>query len=190
MPIINVPGFREAFVNVFVASFRPQGVPAHIIPNAPIHDEIASQVEAAFMEYKHLTENYQWVPAAKQITTYLPDTVGDGTGRKFYACRTLMPEGSIVDVDQKFGLDILRIRYSLVFAILPGSLIADEKTGNAFNRHWQAAFKALLVTGYSFTTPIFIPGDEGERPGEGTQIDIMLEMGGFSGRLPYDKLVP
>lgn len=182
MPSINTPALREAFVNIVVSSPRPEAAPAHIIPNAALHDEIASQVEAALEEYKHLGDNEGWVPAAQQIATYLPAT----SGRVFYAVRSLKPAGSIVEVDQDFFLDLLRIRFSLVFAILPGSLQADERTGKAFNRHWQKAFKDLLKAGYALND-VFIPGDTDRRPGDRTEIDIMLEMGGAQGVLRYDK---
>lgn len=181
MPLITTPALREAFLNVVVSSPRPEGVPAHIITNAHLHDEIASTVEAAMEEYKHLEEN-DWVPSAKRVATYLPST----NGKLFYAVRQLMPAGSIVDVDEGFMLDLLRIRYSMVFAILPGSLMADERTGKAFNFHWQKAFKSLFVTGYDLG-PVFIPGDEDRRPGDRTEIDVTLEVGGYQGRLPYEK---
>jgi len=182
MPMITVPALREAFVNIVVSSPRPEGMPAHIIPGAALHDEIAAKVEAALREYKHRGENEGWVAPALQVQTYLPST---GTN-KFYAVRSLMPAGSIVDVDQDFLLDILRIRFSLIFAILPGCLQADEQTGDAYNRHWQKAFKQLLVTGYAMDS-VFIPGESDRRPGDRTEIDITLEMGGYQGRLPYDK---
>ncbi len=182
MPLITVPALREAFVNVVVSSPRPEGTPSTIIPNADKHDEIASTVEAALMEYKQLAENETWVGAAYQLATYF--TTG-GAGN-FYAVRALMPAGSVVEVDQDFMLDVLRIRFSLVFAILPASLRANEKSGHAFNRHFQAAIKALFVTGYSLND-VFIPGDTDRRPGDRTEIDITLEMGGYQGRLPYEK---
>lgn len=182
MPQITTAALREAFLNVVVSSPRPEGVPAHIITNAHLHDEIASTVEAAMEEYKHLGENEGWVASAKQVKTYLPTT----NGKEFYAVRQLMPAGSIVDVDEDYMLDLLRIRYSLVFAILPGSLMADERTGKAFNFHWQKAFKSLFVTAYSLNS-VFIPGDEDRRPGDRTEIDITLELGGYQGRLPFEK---
>jgi hypothetical protein len=184
MPTIQTPALREAFVNVVVSSPRPEGVPSHIIPNALAHDEIASTVEAAMEEYQHLGENELWVPAAKQVRTYL--NASTNTGKDFYAVRTLRPAGSVVEVDEDFLLDVLRIRFSLVFAILPGSLMADDRTGKAFNRHWQAAFKNLLATGHSLQN-VFIPGDADRRPGDRTEIDVMLEMGGYEGRLPFIK---
>lgn len=184
MPAITTPALREAFVNVVVSSPRPEAVPAHIIPNAQAHDEIASTIEAALEEYQHLGENEIWVPPAKQVQTYL--NTSTGAGGQFYAVRALTPAGSIVEVDEEFFLDILRIRFSLTFAVLPGCMQADPRTGKAFNRHWQAAFKGLLTTGWSLSS-VFIPGDEDRRPGDRTEIDVMLEMGGYSGRLRIDK---
>jgi hypothetical protein len=182
MPTILVPALREAFINVVVSSPRPEGCPSTIIFNGAKHDEIASQVEAALQAYKHLGEHEGWVPSAQQLATYLPDTAG----QKFYAVRGLDPAGSIVEVDEKFLLDVLRIRFSLVFAILPGSLMADERTGHAFNRHWQKAINDLLVAGYSLTD-VFIPGDMDRRPGDRTEIDVTLEMGGAQGKLRSEK---
>lgn len=182
MPLITVPALREAFINVVVSSPRPEGVPSTIIPNAVKHDEIASTVEAAMMEYKQLAENETWVPAAQQLATYFTAN----SAANFYAVRSLMPVGSIVEVNEDYMLDVLRIRFSLIFAILPASLRANEKTGHAFNRHFQAALKSLFVTGYALDE-VFIPGDTDRRPGDRTEIDITLEMGGYQGRVPYEK---
>lgn len=182
MPAITVPALREAFINIVVASPRPEGVPAHIIPAAALHDEIASTIEAALDEYKHLGENEQWVAPAKQLATYF---TANGAG-DFYAVRALMPAGTLIEVNEDFLLDVYRLRFSLIFAILPASLQADERTGKAFPRHWQAAIKDLLTTGYSLQN-VFIPGDEDRRPGDRTEIDIQLELGGYQGRLRYEK---
>jgi hypothetical protein len=182
MPAITTPALREAFINVVVSSPRPEAVPAHIIPAAAVHDEIASTVEAALQEYKHLGENEGWVATAKQLATYFSANAAGN----FYAVRALTPAGSIVEVDQDFMLDVLRIRFSLIFAVLPASLMADERTGHAFNRHWQKALKDLLVTGYGLQD-VFIPGDQDRRPGDRTEIDVTLEMGGSSGKLRFDK---
>jgi hypothetical protein len=183
MPTITTPALREAFVNIVVSSPRPEGVPATIIPSAAKHDEIASVIEAALDEYQHLSENEGWVASAKQIGTYLP---ASGAAIKYYAVRSLMPAGSIVEVNEDFFLDILRIRFSLMFAVLPPSLMADPRTGKAFPFHWQKAFKDLLVTGWSLEN-VFIPGDEDRRPGDRTEIDITLEMGGYQGRLRHEQ---
>lgn len=182
MPTILTPALREAFINITVASPRPEAMPAHIIPNAALHDEIASTVEAALDEYKHLGEHEQWVAPAKQLATYFTAN----SAANFYAVRSLMPAGSIIEVNEDFFLDVLRIRFSLIFAILPASLQADERTGKAFPRHWQAAIKGLLTTGYSLQN-VFIPGDDERRPGDRTEIDVTLEMGGYQGRLPFEK---
>lgn len=182
MPSIKVPALREAFINIVVSSPRPEAVPAHIIPSAALHDEIASTIESALQEYKHLGEHEGWVPAAKQLATYF----SANSAANFYAVRALTPAGSIVEVDENVFFDILRIRFTLVFAILPASLMADERTGHAFNRHWQKAIKDLLVTGYSLQN-VFIPGDQDRRPADRTEIDVTLEMGGAQGRMPFDK---
>jgi len=181
MPQITVPALYECFLNITVSSPRPEHTPAHIIANGAAHDEIASQVRAALREHQHLGENEGWVAAAKQVQTYLPAT----SGNKFYAVRSLFPAGSIIAVDEDYFLDVLRLRYSLVFAVLPGSIQADPRTGEAHERHWQKAFKDLLVTGNSMQS-VFIPGDEDRRPGDRTEIDLTLELGGASGRLPYE----
>lgn len=181
MPSIRAHSLYEAFVNITVASPRPEGLPAYIIPNAAHHDELAALIRAALREYKHLGENEIWIPTAKQVQGYLP-----AAPSQFYAVRTLDPAGSLVEVDEDFFLDVLRLRWSLVFAILPGALLADERYGEAYETNWQRAFKSLLVTGYGLTG-VFIPGDKMDRDDTKTTIDITLEMGGAKGTMRFDK---
>jgi hypothetical protein len=178
MPAIRVHSLFDCSLNITIASPRPDGVPSYIIPNGKLHDEIASKIRAAMREYKHLGENEGWVGSAKQVCTYLP--------ANFYAVRTLDPAGSIVEVDEGFLLDVLRLRYVMVFAILPASLQADEGTGEAFERHWQKAFRDLFVTGYGFTG-VFVPGDVMDRNDNSTTIDVQLEMGGAKGTMRFEK---
>lgn len=178
MPSIRVHSLFECSINITIASPRPDGVPSHIIPNGKLHDEIASKIRAAMREYKHLGENETWSAGVKNVCTYLP--------ANFYAVRTLDPTGSIVEVDENFMLDALRLRYSMVFAILPASLQAEEGIGEAFERHWQKAFRDLFVTGYGFTG-VFVPGDLMERNDNGTTIDVQLEMGGAKGTMRFDR---
>lgn len=181
MPQIRVHSLYEAFINITVASPRPEGTPAHIIPNAAEHDEIAAQVRAAMREYKHLGENEIWVPNSKQVQTYLP-----AVPSQFYAVRTLDPAGSLVEVDEEYFLDVLRVRYSIVFAVLPGALLADERIGEAYESNWQRAFKDLFTIGYSLPG-VFIPGDKADRDDTKTTIDITLELGGAKGTMPFHK---
>lgn len=182
MPTILTPALREAFVNVVVSSPRSEAAPSTLIPSAALHDEIAATVEAALEEYQHLGEHDSWVPAAKQLATYFALNGAGG----FYAVRSLVPAGSIIEINEDYLLDVMRLRFALVFAVLPPSLQVDPRTGKAFARHFQAAFQKLLVTGWSLT-PVFIPGDEDRRPGDRTEIEVIVEMGGASGRLRYDK---
>ena len=178
MPSIRVPSLFDCSLNITIASPRPEGVPSYIIPNGKLHDEIASKIRAAMQEYRHLAESETWSPPAKSVCTYLP--------ANFYAVRTLDPAGSIIEVDECFMLDVLRLRYVMVFAILPASLQADEGIGEAYEHHWQKAFRDLLVTGYGFTG-VFVPGDVMDRNDSGTTIDIQLEMGGSKGTMCFDK---
>lgn len=178
MPSIRVHSLYDCALNITIASPRPEALPSHIIPNGKLHDEIAAKIRGAMREYKHLSDNSDWVESAKQVCTYLPDG--------FYAVRTLDPAGSIVEVDEGFMLDVLRLRYVMVFAILPASLQADEGIGEAFERHWQKAFRDLFVTGYGFTG-VFVPGDVMDRNDSGTTIDVQLEMGGAKSTMRYDK---
>ena len=69
MPAITTPALREAFINVVVSSPRPEAVPAHIIPAAAVHDEIASTVEAA---------PYGWVSRLMKACGYT-ETLNAGT---------------------------------------------------------------------------------------------------------------
>jgi hypothetical protein len=185
VPAIRIHSLYEAFVNITVASPRPEGVPSYIIPAAKYHDEIAAKIRGILREYKHLAENETWVASAYRVQTYLPTNAALPTGNNgYYAVRTLDPAGSIPEVDEKFMLDVLRLRYSLVFAILPASVLDDD--GDAFERYWQKAFKDLFVTGYSMTG-VFIPGDEMDRDDTKTTIDIQLEMGGAKGTMRFDK---
>lgn len=178
MPTIRVHSLYECTINLTIASPRPEGVPSYIIPNGKLHDEISSKIRAAMLEYKHLSDNSDWVASAKQVATYIPPG--------FFAVRTLDPSGSLIEVDEHFMLDVLRMRYVMVFAVLPSSLLADEGTGQAFERHWQKAFKDMLMTGYGFSN-VFVPGDAMERNDLGTTIDIQLEMGGSRGTMRFDK---
>ena len=183
MPQIIVHSLFDAFVNFTIASPRPEAVPSYIIPNADLHDELAAKLRGALREYKHLSENSDWVASAKQVATYLPATSNVGT---FYAVRSFDPAGSLVEVDEGFMLDVLKLRYSLVFAVLPGALLADERTGEAYERHWQKAFKDLLVTGYGFDG-VFIPGDDTSRDDNKTTIDIQLELGAAKASMGFEK---
>lgn len=178
MPSIRVHSLYECFVNITIASPRPEAVPSHIVPNGKLHDEIASKIRGAMREYKHLADNSDWVSSARQVCAYLP--------AGFYAVRTLDPAGSIIEVDEDFMLDVLRLRYVMVFAILPASLQAEEGVGDAYERHWQKAFRDLLVSGYGFSG-VFVPGDVMERNDLGTTIDVQLEMGGAKSTMRFDK---
>lgn len=177
MPSIRVHSLYECFINITIASPRPDALPSHIIPNGNLHDELASKIRGAMREYKHLSDNSDWVTSARQVCSYLPSG--------YYAVRKLDPAGSIVEVDEDFMLDVLRLRYSMVFAILPASLQAEEGIGDAYERHWQTAFKDLFVTGYGFSG-VFVPGDAMERNDLGTTIDVQLEMGGSMGAMRFD----
>lgn len=182
MPTITVPALREAFINVVISSPRPDSAPATLIPSAALHDEIASTVEAALDEYQHLAEHETWVPVNRQLATHL---TAAGAG-DFYAVRSLMPAGAIIEVNEDFLLDVMRLRFALIFAVLPASLQADPRTGKAFPRHFQAALQRLLTIGWDLNE-VFIPGDADRRPGDRTEIEVTLEMGGYQGRLRYDK---
>lgn len=185
MPAITFPALREAFVNVVVSSPRAENVPSTLIPSAEKHDEIAATIEAACAEWQHLAEHESWVPAARQLATHL-STAGAGG---FYAVRSLMPAGSIIEIDQDYLLDVMRIRFALVFAVLPPAIMADARTGHAYARHWQAAFKGLL-TGTAWSLPdVFIPGDNDRRPGDRTEIEVTLELGGYQGRLRHEMTI-
>lgn len=184
MPSIRVHSLYEAFVNYTVASPRPEALPSHIIANAALHDELAAKLRTALREYRHLSDNSDWVPASQQVSTYLPT----GTAGVYYAVRTFDPAGSLVEVNEDFMLDVLRVRYNLVFAVLPAALMSTE--GEAFERYWQKAFKALLVTGAGFpSTMVFIPGDKTDRDDNATTLDIQLELGAAKSTMRFDKAV-
>ncbi len=185
MPTIRIHSLYEAFINITVASPRPEGVPSYIIPSAKLHDQIAATIRGIMREYKHLAEHETWVASQFRVQTYLPTNSALPTGNNgYYAVRTLDPAGSVVEVNEDFMLDVLRIRYALVFAILPASVLDDD--GDAFERYWQKAFKDLFVTGYSLSG-VFIPDDDMERDDTKTTIDIQLEMGGAKATMPFNK---
>ena len=169
----------EAYLNLTIASPRPEGAPSHIIPSAKLHDQLASQVRGILREYKHtgLTEG---VAATATIATYFPQQ----NSKPIYRILALVPAGSITDSDQELLFDGMRMRYAVTFCILPGALSASESLAFAFEENFQRAFQSLLVA--QGMTDIFIPGDEDRRPGDRTEIDVMLELGGGSARLGYD----
>jgi hypothetical protein len=186
MPAITVPALREAFVNIVVSSPRDANVPSTIIPSADKHDEIAATCEAACAEWQHLAEHETWVPAARQLATHL---AAGGAGG-FYAVRALTPAGHLVEIDGDYLLDVMRLRFALVFAVLPPALQADPRTGHAYARHWQAAFKRLLTGTAWSLNDVFIPGDNDRRPGDRTEIEVTLELGGYQGRLRHEMPPP
>lgn len=181
MPTVRVHSLYAATVSLTVTSPRPAGTPSHLMPNAKAHADLASQIRAALREFKHLAENSDTVKASWQIATHLA-TVGCPA---FYAVRTLDPAGSLVDVDADYFLDILRLRYDLVFAVLPGALLAAEEAGEAYESNWQRAIKSLLCSGYKVPR-VFIPGDEGTRDETATNVDLTLEMGPAKATMPFN----
>lgn len=170
----------EAYLNITVSSPRPEGVPSHIIPGAKLHDQIASQVRGLLREYKHVSPTSTMVSASASVMHGLPQK----NGGAIYAVRTLIPAGSVVEVNEDYMLDVLRLRYAITFVLTSGALCSNEGLAFAFEENFQRAFKTLFRA--NELNSVFIPGDEDRRPGDRTEIDLILEVGGAAARLGYD----
>lgn len=170
----------EATLTLTVSTPRPEGTPSHIIPGAKLHDEIAAQVRGLLREYKHIAPTAARVAPAATIGTYLPTA----SGAPLYHLRALEPAGSLIEVNEDFMLDLLRLRWAASFVLAPGFFAAAEGLALAFEENWQRAFQGLLTA--NGVAQVFIPGDEDRRPGDRTEIDLILELGAASARLGYD----
>jgi hypothetical protein len=158
-------------LTVTITSPRPEALPATVMPAATLHSEIAATVRCALRTHRHVAP-HPGVPAALQLGTYLP--------AGYYALRRLEPEGSVVEVDSDFLLDVCRLRYGLAFALLPAAVGAtgdSEKLAFAFERHLARAAKDLLVTGWGLAGVYATGDDDARRPLERTEVGVHYETG-------------
>jgi hypothetical protein len=169
---------------ITVATPRPEGVPSTRFTAAPIHEDYCAQVRALLKEHKHIDTSSLAYPAAKRLSTYFPAF----EGAPIFALRQLIPAGSPRDIDPEFLLEIMRIRYEFLINLLPGAFLTDEVDAEAIERHVEYAVKRLFqVNG---VPDVFIPGDTAARPGDRTDIDIVVELGGARDRTGVEIPTP
>jgi hypothetical protein len=168
----NLYPFAFAFT---LATPKPDGAFSTVIQAAKIHEQYVSQVRAVLREFKHIDPTTKQIPAALRLDNYFPTA----NGSPLYALRTLTPAGTSREVDTDFWQDVTRIRYTGLLVFLPAALQADERLAFAVERHLEKAMLDLLTHLGLPTT--FIPGDDTTRPGEGTVIDIIAELGPAEG---------
>lgn len=169
---------------ITAATPRAEAAPSFRFTNASIHEDYCAQVRALLKEHRHILGSSLEYPAAKRLQTYFPTSGGN----PLYAIRELMPAGSPRDVDPDFQLEIMRIRYSFMLNLLPAAFLADETIAEAIERHIEKAVHDLFIA--NGVPDVFIPGDEEQRPGERTDIDILCELGPASGRIGVDLPTP
>lgn len=171
-------------LTVTVASIRPQEAPSTLFTAAKIQEDIAAQVRVLLEEHKHVGETAIAYPAAQRIQTYFPTATIGGVAKPLFALRELMPAGSPRDIDMDWHLEIMRIRYAGFLNLLPPCWAATAAVREAKERVIEYACQQLLSTNAQLN--LFIPGDDGLRPGEGTTIDIVCELGAASARQGVD----
>lgn len=172
-------------IQITIATQRIEPMPSTKFTSATMHEEYAATVGAYLREHKHTAEaTALQYPAAKRLPTYLPTH----NGAQLYRVMELVPSGTARDVDDPWQLEITRIRYAFVINLLPAAFIADEVVAEAIMRNMEYAFNRLLVS--NGVPAVFIPGDQELRLGEGTEIDIVCELGGASGRMAVEVPAP
>jgi hypothetical protein len=155
-------------------------------PNGKLHEEIAARVCSVLREHKHLNDSHAAeYPAAKRLQTYFP-TLNSDASQPLYAIRELKPAGSPRDNTPDF--EIMRIRFMGLLVMTKWAFIADEEIAEGRERNMQYAVKQLFAA--NNLPNAFIPGDETMRPGEGTEIDILCEIGPASERGAMDIPAP
>jgi hypothetical protein len=150
-----------------------------------IHEEFCARVRTLLKEHRHTGGDAY--PAAKRLQTYFPTFNSDAT-RPLYAIRELRPAGAPRDYIPEFSLEVMRIRYTGMLNILPAAFLADEVVAEALERHIEYAVHQLFEA--NGVPNSFIPGDEGIRPGDRTEIDILCEMGPASERTGVEIPTP
>jgi hypothetical protein len=155
-------------------------------PNGKLHEELSARVRAVLREHKHLGGSVgDAYPAAQRLQTYFP-VFNEDTTKPLYAIRELRPAGAPRDPTSDF--EIMRNRFSGLLLMLPWAFLADEEIAEARERNIEYAVQQLFAA--NNLKNAFIPGDETARPGEGTEIDILCEIGPASERGAADIPTP
>ena len=177
-------------VTITVATLRPEAAGSAIFTAASIHEDFAAKVRKVMKEHKHIGDTALAWPVAQRIQTYFP-TFG---GNPIYAIRQLLPAGSPRDIDDRYMLEIMRIRYQFMLNILPAGFAASEEIESGMERNIEKAIHDLFQA--NGVPDAYIPGDMGIRP-EGNQlvterseIDIICEMGVAEGRRGLEIAAP
>lgn len=174
-------------VTVTVATQRTEAAASNKFQFASIHQDYAAKVRALMKEHRHVGASSLAYPIAKRLQTYFP-VFPLVTGNPLYAVRELKPAGSPQDQEQEWQLEIMRIRYDLTINLLPAAFFADEIITEGIERNMQLAWKQLFDA--NGIPSIFIPGDQAQRPGFGTDVDIICELGPATARTGMDLPAP
>jgi hypothetical protein len=169
----------NAFSGVLIvtaATPRVEAAPSFRFTAAKIHEDFCAKVRGLLREHKHVGPMAEEQPAAKRLSTYFPAF----EGKPLFAIRELMPAGSSRDVDEAFQLEVTRIRYQFSLNLLSAFFLAEEDYAEALERHLEKAVNDLFEA--NGVPNVFIPGDEAVRPGDRTEIDILVEMGPATAR--------
>lgn len=163
-------------VQITVATQRAEERPSTLFTSAKMHEDYSAQVRALLREHKHIGAGSLSYPAAKRISTYFPTH----NGEQIYALRELIPAGTARDVDDPWQLEITRLRWAFTLNLLPAAFICDEAVAEAIDRNMEYAVNRLFVS--NGLPAVYIPGDQDLRLPEGTEVDIVCEVGPGSGR--------
>ena len=170
-------------LTVAIATPRPEEVASTHFVAAKIHEDYCAQVRALLREHKHCDVSSLAYPAASRLQTYFP-VFPLVTGKPLYALRSLQPAGSPRDIDREFMLEIMRVRYDFMLAILPPYFEADETTAEGIERALEYAVKSLFIA--QSIPDVVIPGDNDTINGVDSLISITCELGAASARMGVD----
>ncbi len=174
-------------LTITVATPRAETAASTKFTAAKIHEDYCARVRAHLKEHRHVGTTSLQYPAAKRLQTYFPVFNSDTT-KPLYALRELKPAGAPRDFNPEFMLEIMRIKYSFILNLLDAAFLADEIITEAIERHMEYAIDLLFDA--NSVPNAFIPGDDGQRPGDRTEIDILCELGPADGRDVVDIPTP
>ncbi len=178
---MRVQAYTATSATLLVTIASPRGATASVFfKAAKVHEDFAAAVRALLREYKHIAPTCDSFPVAARIQSYFPVF----NGRPLFAVRQLMPAGAPRDIDQDFNLEVMRIRYQLELNILPPAWQASEPIGDAIERHVESAVRELFKA--NGVPDVYLPGEEGLRIEDRTEIDIICETGLATGRGPVE----
>ena len=183
----NVYTVYQGKITITVATPRADGTPSAKFACAKIQEDYCARVRSLLKEHRHVDSSSLEYPATKRLQTYFPTLETDAT-KPLYALRELRPIGSPRDFNLEFMLDVMRIQYAFTLNLLPAAFLADEVVSEAIERHIEYAIHQLFEA--NDVPNIFIPGDDGVRAGDRTDIDILCELGPADGRRPVDMPAP